>query len=122
MAAEVSPVICFPVIECRRGIKVLTSSGMSSVRFRKGGRKIGKTLMMNLVRFAHNSIVPLFPPGRRPNGPEANWGKAPKFFRLIGPNPILGHGVGANLTENEIPFGRWPGVAKIREIIIHFRN
>jgi hypothetical protein len=29
----------------------------------------------------HYSTIPAFPPGRRPNGPEANWGEAPNLIK-----------------------------------------
>ena len=35
----------------------------------------------NFIR-THYSNIPLFPPGHRPNRPEANWGEAPEFVFL----------------------------------------
>ena len=28
------------------------------------------------------SIIPVFPPGRRPYGPEANWGETPNLINI----------------------------------------
>ena len=46
IASWVSPVIFFPVFAWRRPIKAFTRRGISSVRFRKGGRCIGITLIL----------------------------------------------------------------------------
>jgi hypothetical protein len=35
-----------------------------------------------VILYFQYSKIPKFPPGRRPNGPEANWSHAPKFVSI----------------------------------------
>ena len=45
LKAGVSPVMAFPVRTCSRWTKLLTRSGMYSLRYRRGGIRMGMTLI-----------------------------------------------------------------------------
>jgi hypothetical protein len=67
------------------------------------------------IGYNNKTIIPTFPPGRRPYGPEANWDQFPSF---VHPEDRFGTSVKGAKLEFETYFGTVSSAGCEREMVL----